>query len=35
MLHTFKESAGEENWNNYVEKFPEDLKRAMLKRFEC
>jgi len=34
MLETFKASVGdEETWRNYIEKFPDDLKRNLIKRY--
>lgn len=34
ILQTFKKTCGEENWKAYISKFPDDLKRNLIHRFE-
>ena len=33
ILETFKQSCGDEYWAEYINKFPEDLKRGLINRF--
>ena len=34
MLQTFKQTCGEDNWRDYISKFPEDLKHNLMHRFD-
>lgn len=34
ILHTFKAQLGEDNWRDYISKFPDDLKHNLMHRFE-